>query len=110
MMHPAARGERFLAVAGDFVSMRDVALVLRARMGASARRVPTRELPDWLIRLAALRDRAVKQILPDLGRRWNATAEKARRLLGWAPRSSEEAIVASAESLARLGLLRNGAR
>jgi len=40
-----------------------------------------------------------------LGRNMNATSEKASRLLGWSPRSSEEAIVATAESLIRLGLL-----
>ncbi len=110
MTDPAARGERFLAVAGDFVAIRDVARMLRARLGASARRVPTRELPDWLVRLAALRDRAARQIVPELGRRWNATGEKARRLLGWAPRPPEEAILATAESLVRLGLVKDGAR
>jgi hypothetical protein len=41
--------------------------------------VPTRELPNWLVRVAALRD------------------------LGWAPRSNEEAIVATAESLVLSG-------
>jgi nucleoside-diphosphate-sugar epimerase len=110
MAHPAARGERFLAVAGDFLSIRDMALVLKARMGAAARRVPTRELPGWLLRIAALFDPAVKQLLPELGRPRNATNEKARRLLGWAPRPNEEAIVATAESLLRLGLLKDGAK
>jgi dihydroflavonol-4-reductase len=105
MTHPAAKGERFLAVAGDFLSIRDIALVLKRRMGASARRVPTLPLPNWLVRIAAIRDPAVKQILPELGKRKNATNEKARRLLGWAPRSNEESIVATAESLVRLGLL-----
>src|SRR5208282_2972828 len=33
MMHPSAKGERFLAVAGDSVSMLDVAQVLKRRMG-----------------------------------------------------------------------------
>jgi nucleoside-diphosphate-sugar epimerase len=106
MTHPAARGERFLAVAGDLLSIRDIARVLKLRMGASARRVPTLPLPSWLVRIAALRDPAVRQILPELGKRRNATGEKARRLLGWAPRSTEEAIVATAESLVRLGLLK----
>jgi dihydroflavonol-4-reductase len=64
-------------------------------------------LPNWLVRLAALRDPAVKQILPELGKVKNATNEKARRLLGWAPRSSEEAIVSTAETLMRLGLLKD---
>jgi len=110
MTDPAARGERFLAVAGDFLSMLEIALVLKRRMGAAARRVPGRQLPNWLIRLASLRDPTVKQILPELGKRKNATSGKAQRVLGWAPRSSEEAIASTAESLVRLGLLKDSAR
>jgi nucleoside-diphosphate-sugar epimerase len=107
MTHPAAKGERFLAVAGDFMSMQGIAKVLKNRLGASAKRVPTRELPNWVVRLAALRDPAVKLILPELGKVKNATNEKAKRTLGWAPRSNEEALVATAESLVRLGLLKD---
>lgn len=110
MTHSAAKGERFLAVAGDFMSMLDIAKVLKARMGAAARRVPTMQLPNWMVRLAALRDSAVKQIVPELGKFKNATNEKARRVLGWAPRSREESIVATAESLIRLGLLKDSAK
>jgi len=110
MTNPAAKGERFLAIGGDFMSMVDIAKVLRARMGAEAKRVPTRQLPDWLVRLASLRDPAVKQILPELGKLKNATNEKSRRMLGWAPRSNDESIVATAESLVRLGLLKDSAK
>lgn len=106
MVDPAAKGERFLAVAGDFLWMIDVARILKARMGAAAKKVPSRQLPNWLVRVAAWRDPAVKQILPDLGKLKNATNEKARRVLGWSPRSNEEAIVATAESLLHLGLLK----
>jgi nucleoside-diphosphate-sugar epimerase len=106
MIDPAAAGERFLAVAGDFLSVLEIARLLRARLGATAHRVPTRQLPDWVVRLAALRDPAVRQIIPELGKPKNATSEKARRILGWAPRSNEESIVSSAESLARRGLLK----
>jgi nucleoside-diphosphate-sugar epimerase len=107
MTHAAAKGERFLAVAGDFMSLLDIAKVLKSRMGASAKRVPTRELPKWLVRIVALRDPAVKLILPEIGKLKNATNEKAKRLLGWTPRSNEEAIVATAESLVRLDLLKD---
>jgi nucleoside-diphosphate-sugar epimerase len=107
MTHPAAKGERFLAVAGDFMSMQEIAKVLKSRMGAAAKRVPTREVPNWLVRVVAIKDPAAKQILPELGKRKNATNEKARRILGWSPRSNEEAIVATAESLVRLGLLKD---
>jgi len=110
MTNPAAKGERFLAVAGDFLWIVEIAKILKARMGEAARRVPTRQLPDWLVRLAALRDPAVKQIIPELGKWKNATSEKAHRVLGWTPRAREDAIVATAESLVRLGLLKDSPR
>ena len=42
MTHPAAKGERFLAAAGDFMSLLEISQVLRARLGAAAKRAPTR--------------------------------------------------------------------
>jgi nucleoside-diphosphate-sugar epimerase len=110
MTDPAAAGERFLAVAGDFLWIREIATTLRERLGASARQVPTRQLPNWLVRLAALRDPAIRQILPELGVHKNASSAKARRVLGWAPRSPQDAVVATADSLLRLGLLKGGAK
>jgi nucleoside-diphosphate-sugar epimerase len=106
MTHPAAKGERFLGVAGETCSMLDIAKVLRRRMGDAAGRVTTREMPNWLVRLVALRDPAVKALVPNLGKIRRATNAKAKRMLGWTPRSNEEAIVATAESLLRLGLLK----
>jgi nucleoside-diphosphate-sugar epimerase len=109
MTHAVAKGERFLATAGDFMSIQDMAKVLRNRMGEAGRRVPTRQLPNWLVRVAALRDPTVKQILPELGKLKNGSNEKAKRLLGWTPRSSEEAIISTAESLLDLNLLKKSA-
>jgi nucleoside-diphosphate-sugar epimerase len=106
MTHPAAKGERFLAVAGECISMLEVARVLKNRMGAAARKVPTRQLPDWLLRAIAIFDPTVRQVVPELGNEKRASNEKAKRVLGWRPRSNEEAIVATAESLVRLGLLK----
>jgi dihydroflavonol-4-reductase len=107
MTNPAAKGERFLAIAGDFITVQEISRILKARMGDAARRVPMRSLPDWAVRFAAIFDPSVRQILPELGKSKNASNEKAKRVLGWAPRSNEEAIVATAESLARLGLLKH---
>jgi nucleoside-diphosphate-sugar epimerase len=107
MTNPAAKGERFLALAGEFLSIAQIARILKRNLGAAAKRVPTLELPDFLIRMAARNDPAVQQILPELGKRKDGTNAKAKRVLGWAPRSNEEAIVATAESLMRLGLLKD---
>lgn len=106
MTDPAAKGERFLAVAGDFMSMAEIARTIKAKMGAAAAKVPTRELPNWMVRLAALRDPAIRLITPELGKKKNGTNAKAKRLLGWQPRSNEESLLATAESLVRLGLLK----
>lgn len=108
MTHPSAKSERFLAVAGDFMWLIEIARTLRTQLGEKARRVPTRELPDWLVRLARFYDPAVKQILPELGKWKNATSEKAQKMLGWSPRSREESVVATAESLVTLGLTKTG--
>jgi nucleoside-diphosphate-sugar epimerase len=107
MTDPAAKGERFLAVAGDFLWLVEIARILKANLGASAKRVPTRQLPNWLVRLVALRDQGVRQIVPELGETKNATSAKAKRVLGWSPRSNEESVVATGESLVRLGLLKH---
>jgi len=72
-----------------------------------ARRVPHRQVPDWLIRVGSLFSPFLRQSLPELGKVKHVTGEKARQLLGWAPRTSEEAIVASAESLRRWQLLKD---
>lgn len=105
MTNPAAKGERFLAVAGDFLSIQQIAFALKEGMGEKGKRVPTRLLPNWLLRAVSLFDPGVRQIVPELGRAKNGTNEKARRVLGWTPRSNEEAVVATAESMVRLGLL-----
>jgi dihydroflavonol-4-reductase len=107
MTNPAAKGERFIAVAedGSAMSMLQMAGVLRARLGDAARKTPTRELPDWLVRIASVFDPAMGQLVPMLGRVRNATSAKARRLLGWKPRSREDALVATAGSLIKFGVV-----
>jgi hypothetical protein len=52
-----------------------------------------------------LRSPMARSIVHELGRVKNAGNEKAKRVLGWTPRSNEEAIVATAESFVRLGLV-----
>ena len=106
MTHPAAKGERFIAVSGNAMSMQDIAKVLKARLGADAKKVQTRQLPDWLVRVVALFDPPMRNLLPMLGKVRNATSAKAERVLGWKPRPPGDALVATAESLIRFGVVR----
>ncbi|MDF2617426.1 MAG: NAD-dependent epimerase/dehydratase [Xanthobacteraceae bacterium] len=106
MTEPAAAGERFLATASDALSLHEMAQMLRAGLGPAARRVPRFEMPDLLVRLAALALPLARAAVPRLGIVRSASNEKARRLLGWNPRPPEEAILATAESLIRLGVVK----
>lgn len=106
MTSPAAAGERFLAVAGEHLSIAQVGEVLRRELGSTARRVPTRVLPNWLVRLAARFDSSLKQLVGELGVTKQSSNAKARERLGWQPRSNDEAILATARSLIDLGLIK----
>ncbi|WP_095202258.1 SDR family oxidoreductase [Mesorhizobium carmichaelinearum] len=106
MTNPAAKGERFLAVSGDFMTVREIAQTVKTRLGDAAARVTTRELPDWLVRIVGLFNAEAAQLVTELGKVKNATSAKAVRVLGWAPRSREDALAATGESLVRLGLLK----
>lgn len=105
MTNPAAKGERFLATVGDSMWMVEVAELLRQRLGEAADKVSTQVWPDEQVRLAGQTNAQLRSVVPLLNYDMSASGNKAEKLLGWAPRSREEAIVATAESLIRLGLL-----
>jgi dihydroflavonol-4-reductase len=83
----------------------EMATVLKSRLGAAADRVPTRVLPNWLVRLAARFDPSLGDVVNRLGHTMNASNEKARHVLDWKPRSPEDSLVATATSLIDLGLV-----
>ena len=105
MIDPKAKGERFVATAPPLMSIQQISLSLRERMGDVAKRSPTRILPDFVLRLIALFDAEVAMIIPELGSIKHISNDKAKNLLGWQPRSNVEAIVATAESLLKFGLV-----
>ena len=102
---PGIAGERFIA-SGPFMSMGDLAQVLRARLGPEARKVPTRRLPALLLRLVAVFDPMVRQITGELGKTRATPATHAREVLGWTPRPAEETIVDTARSLIDQGVVK----
>ncbi len=102
MTAAAAGGERFIAVA-EFRWMAEVAEVLRDRLGSEAAKVPTRRVPDLVVRGMGLFDPGVRSIVNQLGKKLTYSSGKAERLLEWSPRPVEESIVECARSLTRQG-------
>jgi dihydroflavonol-4-reductase len=98
MSSPEAAGERLIA-AGRWMWMADIAKILRERLGDRAAKVPTRNVPNVLVRAMSVFDTDLRSVTPDLGHELIASDEKARTRLGWAPRPSEETVVDCAESL-----------
>jgi nucleoside-diphosphate-sugar epimerase len=98
MTAPEAAGERFIA-AGVFAWMADIAAILRTRLGDAAAKVPTRKVPDFVMRLASLFDKDLGAVTPSLGKRHDHSSAKAQRVLGWRARPLEETILDCARSL-----------
>jgi nucleoside-diphosphate-sugar epimerase len=102
MTHPHAAGERFIA-AGEFAWMGDLATLLRERLGEGGAKVPTRKVPDFVIRLAGLFDKDLGSVTPGLGHKHDYSSAKAQRILGWKPRPLEQTILDCANSLIATG-------
>jgi dihydroflavonol-4-reductase len=98
MLDPAANGQRFIG-AGDFLWMRDIARILRAGLGAAGARVPTRQLPSFLVPLLLPFQPLLKTIAPLIGKRIGMSTAKARKVLGFAPRPAEKTLLDCAKSL-----------
>ncbi|HVN01239.1 MAG TPA: aldehyde reductase [Caulobacteraceae bacterium] len=102
MTHPEAAGQRFIA-AGQWAWMADVAALLKARLGADGAKVPTRKVPDFVVRLVGLFDRDLGSVAPGLGRKHDFSSAKAQRMLGWKPRPLEDTLLECARSLVAEG-------
>jgi dihydroflavonol-4-reductase len=104
MTAPEGAGERFLGT-GASLWLSDVARILRARLGADADRVPTRRVPNFVVRAAARFDPELRQIVGGLGKRSEFSSAKAQTKLGWSPRPVEDTIADCARSLLQLGVV-----
>lgn len=104
MQVPEAAGERFI-ITSTRMSMHDIAMTLRQRLGERAAKAPTKELPDFVLRFLALFNPQVRTLLPMLGPRATFTSGKAERMLGFRPRAAEDTVVDCAESLFARGVV-----
>ena len=106
MTAPEAAGQRFIASEGDSHSLREVARVLRERLGMHGAKIPTRALPTFIVRIMARFNQQLADLAPLLGNRRNATGAKAMRMLGWKPRAWQDAVTDTAKSLLQLGIVK----
>lgn len=98
MTAPGAAGQR-LIVSGDFMWMKEIAAVLKAKLGAQGDKVPTKELPDFVVKIGANFNPALNTLKPLLRRSHRFSSEKARRLIGLKTRPAEDTVLDCARSL-----------
>ncbi|MCW1384227.1 NAD-dependent epimerase/dehydratase family protein [Novosphingobium sp. KCTC 2891] len=102
---PGLSGERFLA-SGPFLTFAEIAAVLKRELGHEARKVPTRRLPDWIVRTGALFSPSLKQIAGELGKVRAASSDHARHRVGWTMHPAEQTVVDTARSLIDRGIVK----
>ena len=93
MESPAAAGNRYIC-AGPHVWMSEMARILATRY-----QVPTRPVPYWVVWLLGRFDPAIRSVLGDWGVRELASADKAKRDLGWRMRPLQETLLDTAAAL-----------
>jgi dihydroflavonol-4-reductase len=105
MTSPEAGGKRFIAVT-KWLWMSETGQILRDRLGDQASKVPTRTVPNLVVRGMALFDGGIRSIVGTLGKRTDLSSERARNTLGWSPRPIEDTIAETGESLISHGVVK----
>lgn len=105
MTHSEAVGERFLATTGENLTYKEETQIVQRWLGKSGIHVSTKEIPDFLVKFMALFNKDLRMPATFLGQNTACSNAKAKKLLGWQPRSAAEAIVATAKSMVELGLI-----
>lgn len=103
MESPKAANQRYIGSAG-YLSFMDVANILREAY--PNHKIPKFYLPNFAVKLYANIDPSLKPVLLDLGTERKLDNRKAKQDLGWQPIDNKEAVLACAESVIKLGLLK----
>lgn len=100
---PEAAGKRFI-LAIDHAWFSEIADILDDHLRDRGYRIPTRKLPGFVLRLASLFDKTTRLVVPEIGLRMDVSSERARRILGWQPRSLETMVKDMADSMIEFGV------
>jgi dihydroflavonol-4-reductase len=99
---PETGGRRLLATAGP-MSLKEVAQTMKRADPARTGKVPTAELPGFMVRLLALFDKRLAGALQDVGCRPSVDVAYVEKLTGMKFRPPQEAVEATVKSLVAVG-------
>jgi dihydroflavonol-4-reductase len=106
LTHPAAPGQRFI-LALEHIPWQKIAQILVRHYSPKGFKIPTRRVPNWLLKTIALFDKTAGLVVPELGKRQDVSCERAKKALGWKPRDVETMVVDMANSMIQLGIVKS---
>jgi dihydroflavonol-4-reductase len=101
---PGIEGNRYLLGEGQ-LSLFALGRIMARELPDLASKVPKFELPDFAVRIAAMFDRKLQTVLPELGQSKTFTNAKVKAGLGLTLRGADEAATAAVRSLRDLRLI-----
>lgn len=103
-VRPGVGGSRYLVGEGR-LSLYELGRIMARELPDLASKVPKFELPDFAVRIAAIFDRKLRTVLPELGEKKDYTNAKVKAELGLTLRNADDAVVAAVRSLRDLRLI-----
>jgi len=98
-------GGRRLIVGKEVKKLVELSQLMAEAMPEYARKLPKKELPNFLVKLISYIDSSAKTMIPDLGIMMQTDPTYAEKLLGFEFKAAKDCMAENAKSVVRLGLV-----
>ncbi len=98
-------GGRRLIVGKEVKKLVELSQLMAEAMPAYAKKLPKKELPNFMVKLISYLDSSAKMMIPDLGILMQTDTTYAEELLGFKFKPARDCISANAKSVVRLGMV-----
>ena len=98
-------GGRRLIVGKEVKKLVELSQIMAEAMPEYAKKLPKKELPNFMVKLISYIDSSAKMMIPDLGILMQTDTAYAEELLGFKFKPAKDCIIENARSVVRLGLV-----
>ena len=98
-------GGRRLIVGKEVKKLVELSQLMAEAMPEYARKLPKKELPNFMVKLISYIDSSAKTMIPDLGIMMQTDPTYAEKLLGFEFKAAKDCMAENAKSVVRLGLV-----
>jgi nucleoside-diphosphate-sugar epimerase len=98
-------GGRRLIVGKDVKKLVELSQIMAEAMPEYAKKLPKKELPNFMVKLISYLDSSAKTMIPDLGIIMQTDTTYAEELLGFKFKPAKDCIIENAKSVVKLGLV-----